>query len=53
MGKTAAELVTEAKGRVENLGVDEVAAELEEGDALLVDLREPDELAASAGSRDR
>jgi rhodanese-related sulfurtransferase len=45
MAKTAAELVAEAKQRVENLTVDQVAAELEQGDALLVDLREPGELA--------
>ncbi len=45
MAKTAAELVAEAKQRVENLSVDQVATELERGDALLVDLREPGELA--------
>ncbi|MBA2521633.1 MAG: rhodanese-like domain-containing protein [Chloroflexia bacterium] len=45
MAKTAAELVTEAKQRVANLTVDEVAAEVERGDALLVDLREPGERA--------
>jgi rhodanese-related sulfurtransferase len=45
MAKTAAELVSEAKQRVENLTVDQAAAELEQGDALLVDLREPGELA--------
>ena len=45
MAKTAAELVAEAKQRVENLTVDQVAAELERGDALLVDLREPGERA--------
>ena len=43
MAKTAAELVAEAKQRVENLTVDQVARELERGDALLVDLREPEE----------
>ena len=43
--KTAAQLVSEAKQRVSNLGVEQVAAELERGDALLVDLREPDERA--------
>src|SRR5215207_5723255 len=47
MSKTASELVGEAKGRIENLTVDEVASELEAGDAVLVDLREADELAAS------
>lgn len=40
---TAAELVTEAKKRVENLTVDEAAEELEGEDALLVDIREPGE----------
>lgn len=42
---TAAEMVAEAKRRVENLSVDETARELEEGDALLVDIREPAERA--------
>ena len=45
MAKTAAELVAEAKQRVENLSVDQVARELERGDALLIDLREPGERA--------
>ena len=44
MAKTAAELVADAKQRVEYLTVDQVGAELERG-ALLVDLREPDERA--------
>jgi rhodanese-related sulfurtransferase len=43
MAKTAAELVSEAKQRVENLTVDQTAEEMERGDALLVDLREPGE----------
>ena len=43
--RTAAELVAEAKQRVENLSVDQVAQELEGGDVLLVDLREPVERA--------
>ena len=43
--KAAAQLVAEAKQRVENLTVEQTAAELERGDALLVDLREPDERA--------
>ena len=43
MARTAAEMVAEAKKRVHNLTVEEVAAELERGDALLVDLREPGE----------
>ena len=41
--KAAAQLVSEAKQRVENLTVEQTATELERGDALLVDLREPDE----------
>ena len=41
MAKTAAEMVAEAKRRVENLTVEQVAAELERGGVLLVDLREP------------
>lgn len=45
MAKTAAALVAEAKLRVENLTVDQAAAEIEQGDALLVDLREADERA--------
>jgi rhodanese-related sulfurtransferase len=47
VGKTAAELVAEAKRRVENLTVDEVAAEMAGGDAVLVDLREAEELTAN------
>ena len=37
------DLVAEAKKNVENLGPEQVAAELEKGDALLVDVREPEE----------
>ena len=47
MPKTAAELVAEAKSRIENLDADTVERELGAGDAVLVDLREADELAAS------
>lgn len=43
MAMSAAELVAEAKQRIENLTVDQVAEELERGDVLLADLREPDE----------
>jgi rhodanese-related sulfurtransferase len=43
MAKTAADLVKEAKQRVTNLSVDDVAAELDGGDVVLVDVREPDE----------
>jgi rhodanese-related sulfurtransferase len=42
---TAAEMVAAAKQRVENLTVEETAGELERGDALLVDVREPGERA--------
>ncbi len=41
--KTAAELVADAKQRVTNLTVDDVAAERESGDPLIVDVREPAE----------
>ncbi len=41
--KSATQLVAEAKRRVTNLTVDEVAAELEAGDPLIVDIREPAE----------
>jgi hypothetical protein len=39
--KSAAQMVAEAKQRVENLTVEQAATELAGGDALLVDLREP------------
>jgi rhodanese-related sulfurtransferase len=38
-------MVAEAKGRIENLSVAETAAELSRGEAVLVDLREPQEMA--------
>jgi rhodanese-related sulfurtransferase len=41
--RTAAHLIAEAKAHIEHLTADEVAAELEDQDVLLVDLREPDE----------
>lgn len=43
MPKTAAEMVAEAKSRVQNLTVDEAAREVAGGDAVLVDVREPNE----------
>jgi rhodanese-related sulfurtransferase len=43
MAKTAADLVAEARQRIQNLTVDQTAEELEQGDALLIDLREPGE----------
>ena len=42
-GKSAAELVAEAKQRVVNLTVADVAAEIEAGDPMIVDVREPAE----------
>lgn len=42
--KSASELVSDAKSGIENLSVDEVAAEIEAG-ATVIDLREPEELA--------
>ena len=44
---TAAGMVANAKSRIENLTPAEVAAELEKGEALLVDLREPEERTSS------
>ena len=41
--KTAAQLVQEAKQRVENLTVDQVASELRQGTVTLIDIREPAE----------
>lgn len=40
---SAAAMVADAKQNVENLSPDQLARELEAGDALLVDLREPGE----------
>lgn len=42
---TVSEMVAEAKRKVENLSVDEAAREIESGEALLVDVREPGERA--------
>ena len=41
--QTASQLVTQAKQRIENLTPEQVAAELERGGVLLVDLREGEE----------
>lgn len=41
--KTSAQLVADAKSRTENLTPDEVAREVEGGEAVLIDLREPEE----------
>jgi rhodanese-related sulfurtransferase len=43
--KTAAQLVAEAKTRISNLTVEQVASEIETGNVVLVDVREPGELA--------
>lgn len=43
MAKTAAQMVAEAKQQVENLTVEQVAAEMARNDVLLVDIREPGE----------
>ncbi len=42
-GKTAAELVAAAKAVVENLTVDQVVSELQDGKAVIVDIRESEE----------
>jgi len=47
MGKSASELVSNAKAKVDGLTPEEVAAELEGGAAVLVDLREGPELEAA------
>ncbi len=43
MAKTASQMVAEAKEKVENLTVDQTAEELDGGDVVLVDIREPGE----------
>ncbi|HVE94951.1 MAG TPA: rhodanese-like domain-containing protein [Acidimicrobiales bacterium] len=45
MKKQAADMVAAAKAQVENLSPDAVEAELASGEAVLVDLREAEELA--------
>ncbi len=47
MEKGAMDLVKEAKSQIENLSPEQVASELESGDAVVVDLREPQELEAT------
>lgn len=42
--KTAADMVAEAKAQVQDLTPDQVAAELDRDDVVIVDLREPEEL---------
>jgi rhodanese-related sulfurtransferase len=41
--RTAVQMVQEARQRVENLSVEQVVAELERGNVVLIDLREPGE----------
>jgi rhodanese-related sulfurtransferase len=41
--KTAAHLIAAARVQIENLAPEEVAAELQRGEAMLIDLREPAE----------
>lgn len=48
MNKGAMDLVAEAKQKVENLTPAQVAGELAESDAVLVDVREPQEREAAA-----
>ncbi|HEX3723610.1 MAG TPA: rhodanese-like domain-containing protein, partial [Nitrolancea sp.] len=44
---TAASLVADAKSRIQNLSAEEVRAELDSGGAVLIDIRESEELAAT------
>ncbi len=43
MARTASQMVADAKQQVENLTVEQVAAEISANDLLLVDIREPHE----------
>ncbi len=47
MTKSASELVSEAKSQVENLDADAVETEINSGQAVLVDVRDSEELAAN------
>lgn len=47
MSKTAAEMVGDAKSRIENLGPDDVEAEMADASVVLVDIREANELTES------
>ena len=47
MAKTSSELVTEAKTKVEVLDVNAVEAEMAAGNAVVIDLRETEELTAT------
>jgi rhodanese-related sulfurtransferase len=43
MGRSASQMVAVAKATIENLSPDDVAAELDNGSALLIDVREEEE----------
>lgn len=43
MGRSASQMVAVAKATIDNLSPDQVAAELESGSALLIDVREEEE----------
>lgn len=43
MARTVADMVAQAKANIENLSPQEALAELESGEALFVDIREPEE----------
>lgn len=47
MGKSASELVAEAKANVENMDVDAVEAAIKSDQVVLIDLRETEELTAT------
>lgn len=47
MAKSASDLVAEAKTQIENLDVEAVETELNSGKAVLIDLREAEELTAN------
>lgn len=47
MKKTASDLVTEAKSRLENLDPDTVEEQLQNGDTVLVDIRDASEVEAN------
>lgn len=47
MAKSASDLVAEAKTQVENLDVEAVETELNSGKAVLIDLRDAEELTAN------
>ena len=44
--KTAVELAEEARARIHEVSVDEVADEIERGDVVVIDVREPEEYQA-------